>query len=139
MHMKNYEVKELGDFLYKLKLKGKQSRMRTRFIKMLEDHLIQVENERQQLVEDYAKKDEDGKFITEDDNGDKRPVFENEDELKQEIAILMTEDFIIEESSDKEVMLNTIREIIYEYGESTEMSGDEAMLYDRFCEIVGVE
>lgn len=138
MIMKNFEVKELGDFLYKLSLKGKESRMRSRFVSMLEAHLTQVNAERQQLIDEFAKKDEKGEFLVEIEDGIETLVFENRQELNREMAILMNEDFIIEESPDKAEMVEAVKGILYAYGETTEMSGDSAMLYDRFCEILGI-
>jgi len=138
MYMKNYEVKELGDFLYQLKLKGKQSRMRTRMVKLLEDRLAQVNQERTQLIEDFAKRDEEGAILTEEHEGKTGYILENPQEFNHEVAMLMSEDYIIEETADKEEMLVTIREIVLNHGEETEMSGDEAMLYDRFCEILDI-
>ncbi|MEK4025538.1 hypothetical protein [Sporosarcina sp. FSL W7-1283] len=135
MHMKNYEVKEFGDFLYLLKLKGKQSRMRNRLVKLLEEHLLQVETERQHLVEEYALKDENGEIIFDDNNN---IDFKDEQGLRKEIAVLMTEEYILEESLDKQEMFSIIREIIEEYGESTEMSGEESMNFERFCEFLDI-
>ncbi|MGG0667628.1 hypothetical protein ABE073_03775 [Lederbergia citrisecunda] len=138
MIMKNFEVKELGDFLYKLSLKGKESRMRSRFVSMLEAHLAQVNAERQQLIDEFAKKDEKGEFLVEIEDGVETLVFENRREFNREMAILMNEDFIIEESKDKAEMIEAVKGILYTYGEATEMSGDSAMLFDRFCEILGI-
>lgn len=134
MYMKNYEVAGFGEFLLDLKLKGKQSRMRTRFIRLLQDQLNLVNEERNSLLDDYAAKDENGDFITEMIDGKESIVLENGEEYNLEMTKLMNEFFIIEETQERELMLNEVRNIVLEC--DLEFSGAEAVAYDRWCEIV---
>ncbi|WP_196426576.1 hypothetical protein [Lysinibacillus cavernae] len=138
--MKNYEIGELQSFLFNLILKGKESRMRTRFIKLLEDQIELLKIERQQLINDYALKDENGKIVTETKeihNKEEEIVLfqceEAEKEAQMQIMLMMNEDYIIEETADKIEMLTTLQSIILNC--DLEFTGNKAVLYDRFCEI----
>ncbi|MDD1502598.1 hypothetical protein PVA17_07430 [Lysinibacillus sp. CNPSo 3705] len=139
MIIKNYEIGELQSFLFNLLLKGKESRMRTRFLKLLEKQLNQINLERQQLVAEYAEKDEHGEVLykleTVDGNEIEFPIFSEdaEKEVQKQILTLLNEDFIIEETADKIDMLNTLQEIILNC--DLEFTGKKATMYDRFCEI----
>lgn len=136
MIIKNYEIAPFGRFLFDLKLKGKESRMRTRFISLLESRLELINKEREQLLDDYAKKDEEGNILKEYNEEMKRDVVLLEDgqAYNAEVLKLMNEDFIIEETADKIEMLKTIQEIVLNV--DLEFSGNEAMQYERFCQIV---
>lgn len=140
MMMKNYEIGELQSFLFNLILKGKESRMRTRFIKLLEDQIDLIKMERQQLINDYALKDESGEIVTdtkEIHNKEEEvvvfPSEEAEKEAQMQIMLMMNEDFIMEETADKIEMLTTLQNIILNC--ELEFTGQKAVLYDRFCEI----
>ncbi|MCE4043365.1 hypothetical protein LXM56_04480 [Lysinibacillus fusiformis] len=140
MIIKNYEIGELQSFLFNLILKGKESRMRTRFIKLLEDQIELLKVERQQLINDYALKDENGEIVTETKeihNKEEEIVLfqceEAEKEAQMQIMLMMNEDFIIEETADKIEMLTILQSIILNC--DLEFTGNKAVLYDRFCEI----
>ncbi|MET4561050.1 hypothetical protein [Lysinibacillus parviboronicapiens] len=139
MIIKNYEIGELQAFLFNLILKGKESRMRTRFIKLLEQQLNQVNQERQQLVDEYAEKDENGEILYNTEIVDEKeielPIFteEAEKEVQQQILTLLHEDFIIEETAEKIDMLHILQEIVLNC--DLEFTGKKATLFDRFCEI----
>ncbi|HAU34732.1 hypothetical protein MKX57_06760 [Lysinibacillus sp. FSL M8-0216] len=140
MIIKNYEIGELQSFLFNLILKGKESRMRTRFIKLLEDQIELLKVERQQLINDYALKDENGEIVTETKeihNKEEEIVLfqceEAEKEAQMQIMLMMNEDFIMEETADKIEMLTILQSIILNC--DLEFTGNKAVLYDRFCEI----
>lgn len=140
MIIKNYEIGELQSFLFNLILKGKESRMRTRFIKLLEDQIELLKVERQQLINDYALKDENGEIVTETKeihNREEEIVLfqceEAEKEAQLQIMLMMNEDFIMEETADKIEMLTVLQSIILNC--DLEFTGNKAVLYDRFCEI----
>ena len=140
MIMKNYEIGELQSFLFNLILKGKESRMRTRFIKLLEDQIELIKIERQQLINDYGLKDESGEIVTETkeihNKEEEIVVFASEEaekEAQMQIMLMMNEDFIIEQTADKIEMLTTLQSIILNC--ELEFTGSKAVLYDRFCEI----
>lgn len=139
MIIKNYEISELYAFLFNLILKGKESRMRTRFLKLLEEQLNLVNLERQQLVTDYAEKDENEEILYTKEFVDEKeievPIFSQEDEkeVQSQILTLLHEDFIIEETADKIEMLQVLQKVLLNL--DLEFTGKKATLYNRFCEI----
>jgi len=60
IRMKNHEIDKFGEFLLSLPLKGKESRMRTRFIKLLQERALVVQQEQMEVISEYVKKDENG-------------------------------------------------------------------------------
>lgn len=115
------------NLLYDLSLKGKESRHRTRFIKLLQERLKEVEEERKQLAEEFSRKDKNGKPIIEDN----KYVLENEKEFYKEFNELMDEEFIIEGANYEET-LKTVKTILLEC--EVAFSGQDAMVYDYLCE-----
>lgn len=132
---KNYELKAFGDFLYELSLKGKDSRMRSRFIAILETQLQLIANERDILLQDYAKKDEKGEPIRDkDEEGQEFVILEDSLSFNLEVSKLMGEEFIIEIKNEKVEMIKTIQRIVFDVDK--EFSGIEAERYNRFCDIL---
>ncbi len=113
--------------------------MRTRFLKLLEDQLNLVNQERQQLVADYADKDDNGEVLYNKEIVDNKeieiPIFgkDAEKEVQRQILTLLHEDFIIEETADKIDMLQVLQEILLNL--DLEFTGKKATLYNRYCEI----
>ncbi|WP_078428757.1 DUF1617 family protein [Alkalihalobacterium alkalinitrilicum] len=128
MKLKNNDIRSLANFLAEEKLAGKTSRMRTRFIKILEDRLKEVEEFRIELLEKYAKKDDKGKAVL---NGNQYEI-EDREIFSYEYNELMEEEFIIDETESKREMITHVKRIL----ENTEkvFSGMEAFDYDRWCE-----
>lgn len=132
---KNYELKAFGDFLFELSLKGKDSRMRSRFIALLEEQLQLIAKEREILLEDYAKKDEKGEIVRDvDEQGREFVVLEDSLSFNLEVTKLMSEEFVIEVKNEKVEMVKTIQRIVLEIDK--EFSGIEAERYNRFCDIL---
>ena len=135
MIIKNYEVEQFGRFLFELKLRGRQSIMRTRFIKLLQAQLDLQAEERKQLIDEFCKKDENGDpLYEENDVGESGIIIEDPQEFNKEVIAILDEDFIIEETQDKLEMLTAVKGIVLDC--DLEFSGEEAMSYDRWCEIV---
>ncbi|MGG1444799.1 hypothetical protein ABE354_22625 [Brevibacillus laterosporus] len=64
MKLANYELPTLYKILYELELTGKQSRMRTRFCKVLGLGINETEEEKDKLIRQYAEYDENGQIVT---------------------------------------------------------------------------
>ena len=132
--MKNFELKVFGEFLYELSLKGKDSRMRSRFVALIEAQLQLIQNERDILLRDYAKRDENGEIVTGKDNeGRTIAVLADTFAYNLEISKLMNEDFTIEVKDDNKEMIKTVQEAIFNVDK--EFSGFEAESYNRLCEV----
>lgn len=134
MIIKNMEIEKIGRFLIEIKLRGRLSIMRTRFVKLLQARLDLQNEERQQLISDFAKKDENEQLVYEtNEQGVEGLVITDPKEFNQEMIKLMEEDFIIEESPDKMEMFLVLKDIVMNFDE--ELSGEDAMTYDTLYEL----
>lgn len=134
MKFKNHELEALAQILFDIPLKGKESRMRTRFLAMLTEHLGNVVNkEKQFLIEEYADRNLDGTIKTSEENpNDIYIQKEKQDEFYKEFNDLMNEDFHIEENEANKMVLLTVADIML--NGDFEVSGDVAVLYDKWCD-----
>lgn len=131
MKFKNDHLESLGNLLFDLALKGKESRMRTRFIKIIDSHLQEVVNsERTQLINDYAEKDEDNEPVN-DGKGNITLKSEYMDTFAEELRVLMDESLIVSKNEENKDMLLALADIILEG--DFEVSGMVASLYDSWC------
>lgn len=127
--IQNAQIGQAIGLLFRLSLKGKKSRHRTRFVKLLNERLQQVGEEEKELLKQYAELDEDGEpKLAEDGKGydviDKKGFIKEQQELYEEEMVL--------EGGDHHGMLKTVKEVLLESDE--EFSGEEAMVYDYLCE-----
>lgn len=138
MKMYNFEVENFGLFLTGMNMtNGKQSRMRTRFIRLLTDRLNVIKAEIHEIVKKHADKDEAGEpkyNVLDEATGKIDYIVEDLESLEKEINDLWNEELVIEEGEDIRNMLITVRNGVLDY--EGDLSGGKAILYDRFCEIV---
>lgn len=116
-----------ANLLFSLSLKGKQSRHRTKFIKLLNDRLREVEEQRIELAKEFAVKDEEGKPIVKDE------AYEIADMLAftKEVEELYSEEMVIE-GGDYQGMLKTVKDVLLNC--DVAFSGQDAIIYDYLCE-----
>jgi hypothetical protein len=130
MKLKNYQLKYLIELLSALTLKGKQSRMRTKFLKPLCTYYNEeVLSEFQNLQTEYAFKDENGDIIYIDEE---KTQFNVKEEFLEHEQELWNEEYIIDLTDSNKMALLSISEILLE-GEF-EVSGEIAAMYDIWCE-----
>jgi hypothetical protein len=132
MKMYNAEISGFQDFIFKLKLKGKKSRMRMRFFELLGDQLKQIQKEQQLLLEEQNAIDENGQVVFIE--GTKTPDVDNMAEYEKEFNQLLNEEFYIEENDKNKDMLLVIKEAILDYDE--EVEGQDAANHYRMCKLV---
>ncbi|MFJ7982411.1 hypothetical protein ACIQ1D_19295 [Lysinibacillus xylanilyticus] len=133
--MNNYEIKSFGEFLYELTLKGKDSRMRSRFLSILETQLELIAKERDILLQDFGKKNENGEIASDtDEEGRQYVILEDKDSYNIEISKLMSEEFVIEVTPTMVDMVKSIQNIVLDCDK--EFSGVEAERYNRYCDIM---
>lgn len=129
VEIKNSFVGQVIDLLFNLSLIGKQSRMRTRFIKRLGEQSKEVEKGRVDLAKEHAEKDESGEPKTKDNRYDIKDM----GAFKKDLAELYNESIIFEGANDQD-MLETVKTVIEECDQA--FSGEEATtynyLYDQF-------
>lgn len=132
MKILNDHLQNFGQMLHDLTLKGKDSRMRTRILKLVDAHIREViAEETNSLIDQYAMKDEDGELILIGENQFKL-VEETSHKYHEEIQELMNEYMHIEENEGNRDMLVSIANVFLD-GEF-EVSGDMAFQYDIWCE-----
>lgn len=133
---KNMIINEAIEFFYELKLKGRQSRMRSKLIKLLNERSQEFVEQQQELLKEHCNLDEQGnpKIIKKDGN----EVYDIKDleAYAKDRQELFEEEYIIE-GADNQLMLRTVREILDEC--DVELSGRKAVLYDHLCEIFKVD
>jgi hypothetical protein len=133
MRIKNIEVEPLITFLMEMELKGRDSRFRTRFVKLLMERQTLIEGEHKDLIKQFSSIGEDGQPNTIEQNG--KSFYDVQDKVgfNKEYFMLMNEDFIIEETEERKEMLILLKDVILNC-EMTFMGG-EALKYDRWCDI----
>lgn len=134
MKIKNLDIESFGKLLYSLKLKGKDSRMRTRMVNLIDNHLKIFNEERTLLIEENAQKNEDGSLKFEQDSETSvllKP--EKIDDFNREFILLLNEELIIEETESNKDMILSISNIMSNL--DLEFSEEEAIQYDMLCEI----
>lgn len=134
MEFKNYELQPLIQLLFNIKLKGKESRMRTRLIDLLEHHLTGVvAKEEIALIEEYSLRNPDGS-IKVDKNNPNLPCFleGKEVEFSREHSELLSESFFIEENESNRMMILSVSNTML--NGDFEVSGAVAVLYDKWCD-----
>jgi hypothetical protein len=134
MIIKNIEVEPFIDFLMSFELKGKESRLRTRFVRLLMNRLTLINEEHQLLIKQYSNLDEHGNPKIIEIDGKKFYDVYDKNEFNKEYALLMNEDFVIDETQERKEMLLFIKELILNCDKT--FKGREALEYDRWCEIV---
>ncbi|MED0649750.1 hypothetical protein P9246_15675 [Aeribacillus pallidus] len=122
------------NFMYELKLVRKQSRMRRRFINILNERLKVVEEDRKELLQEHSRKDENGEAIIKPDgNYDVKDMVAFSNDLKE----LYAEKLVIEGEDNRE-MISTIKQILKKL-ENEEYEGQTSEIYDYLCDQFGID
>lgn len=129
--IKNYELETFAYMLYEMKLGGKTSRMRTRLFKVLQNHMNDLQEANEALVNEYAIHDENGELIRTKDNQFKLDD-QTKDEYHREYEILCNEENIIEINEATQDMILTVAKPFLE--EDVALNQNEATIYDNICE-----
>jgi hypothetical protein len=133
MIIQNKDLIGLGNFLADLTLKGSASRLRTRFIKKLQEQLNKVDEEKQEILKNYGELDEKGNIKTKEENGSKVYVISDREACEKEMLELFDEVMVIEENQENEKMLKIIRDAVLNC--EREFTGQMAFDFDRYCEL----
>jgi hypothetical protein len=128
--LQNRHVVALMPFLQGLKLKGEQSRARSKFLNLAMGAYTSLHESELELLREYAVCGEDGEpLIAEDGSFSLRDGHANEylverEKLFSEVAEI--------EGGTYTSHLETMRSVLIDYAE--ELSGDEAALYDALMD-----
>lgn len=131
LKIKNYELETFAYMLYEMKLGTKKSRMRTRLFKVLQNHLNDLKEANEALIEEYAIHDENGELFRTKDNQFKLDE-QTADEYFRELEILRDEENVIEINEATQDMILTVAKSFLE--EDVELNKNEATIYDDICE-----
>lgn len=136
MKIKHVDIEDFIKFLMEFELKGKESRMRTRFVRLLAEKHQSVMQENQDLIKTYSHLDEDGEPNKIERDG--KMYYDLKEEFKaeydREYFILMNEDFVIEQNEERKEMLLLVKDIVLNCDKT--FSFNEALEYDAWCELV---
>jgi hypothetical protein len=133
IEIENSKLAAAGNFLYGLKLVRKQSRMRRRLINLLNERNKTYLDDRKELQEEHANKDEEGKAIIRNEQYDIPDMVAFSDDLKE----LNEEKYVIEGGDHRE-MIRTIKEILKKF-ENKEYEAQESEVYDYLCDQFNVD
>lgn len=132
--LQNQFVATSIELLKRLPLAGYQSIARTRLIKMLADKNDEIVGLQQDLIKEYAKKDDKGELIVKDNQYTFTP--KNEAAFRKAYYELMIENGEIEKATYshhkkdcQDFLLNA----------DINVSGDEATCYDALCVALDVD
>ena len=129
MQIKNKDISNTYTMLFDLELKGKTSRLRSRFNRLLHDHYNNtVQVEENELRNQYAIKDANNEIII-DDKGN----FKVTEEYLNEMNILLNEELHIDLNESNKEMLLTVANLFLDE-ELITVSGELAETYDSVCE-----
>lgn len=130
MIIKKYEAQGLAEFLEKIEVMNKLSRLRTKFIKKLVAITVELEEDRVALCEEYSNKDNEGNPIVIDN------VYSVNDreELDRHINELKSEELAIE-AGEYSSNFKPLFDFLDSEAFVMTLSGQDAVRYDRLLDI----
>lgn len=108
--------------------------MRSRMIRLLSGYMQRLQTEYEELVREHARKDEHGEPMMEEVDGERKLMLVNTEAFQQAYRQLLEEEIVLDQTAERREMLLAVREAVLHCGLTFE--GDEAVRYDRWCEIV---
>lgn len=130
----NHELESFIEFLYGLKLSGRESRMRVRFMNLLGEKYRLFKDEHEQLLFEHSRKNDDGSIKVKKLKGEEVADVLDEQAFNKDWMELLNEEVVIEQNETNKQMLLSIKDSVLNCEQ--EFEGDSAILHDRFCEIV---
>ena len=146
--IQNKYLSSLAQWLQLLVLDGRKSRERTRFVKLLQDRLKEVNGFYQGLIEKYVKKDKNGRYKTRLVDGVQVFKFETKKDEKdyiKEVEDLFSEEFKLDLTEVNKEMLIVIKDIVlntdYKFGPKENETSEQQRVsirlaeeYDKWCQ-----
>jgi hypothetical protein len=126
--IENEKLGQAISLLFNMPLKGKQSRHRSKLIKLLDARLKEVGEQELDLIKEYTGVDEEGNPKR---NSDGNFAIDNPKEFKDQQDELFKEAYVID-GGDAHGMLKTVKDVLLNY--DGELSGQEAEVYDYLCD-----
>lgn len=144
LKLNNGVLMSFADWLSRLDdLSGRDSRMRTRFLKLCRDRVMEISDAQNKLFEKYGKRDENKKLVKIiDADGKKAKIdFEPEQYVKYigEWHAILKEEFVIDILEGNKEEIHRVKEIVLnldkEYPD-IKIKKEEAEFYDEICTIL---
>ena len=151
------DIESLQGWLIRQRLHGKESRSRTRFIKLLSERITEIEEERRKLLKEhaetkkvkeggkeiekpifqYTETDKKGNTITKETTDQPREgaftyKLKDSDKFQEEYVKYLNEDYVLDVSPATREIIYGVRDLILNSEE--EMSGVMAVRYNEICE-----
>jgi hypothetical protein len=131
--IKNMYLQSSVELLYRMTLRGKQSRHRSKLVRILNEKVKELGENEIELIKEYTGVDENGNpKRNEQGNFDVDDVFK----FRKDQQELLEEEVFIEGEGNRE-MIKTVKEILSNYDE--EIGGEKADAFDYLCEAFGVD
>lgn len=127
----NGEIETFKEFLLSEPLDRKKTRLRARFLKILDERLQEVNEARRELLQVYGEKDSNNQLII--SNG--RVNITDINAYNQENNDLLFEELIVDQTESIKEVLLLIQDIVLETKQE-DFTGDKAQQYERWCDIV---
>ena len=128
--IENGKLEQAIGLLFNLPAKGIKSVRKTKFVKLLNERLKEVDEQRQELAKEHSNLDENGKAKTVGDKFDIKDM----DAFQKDVKELFGEEMVFE-GADVQKMLKTVKQILEE--SEKEWEGQESMTYAYLCEAFG--
>lgn len=126
LKIKNKDLLSVYNLLIELKLPFKDSRLRTKFAKLIAEHNdVTYVAARQEIIDDLCTTTEEGKFIAKGENAVK---------LQNELNVLENEYFKLECNNVNKEMLLKVNEVLHNEELFDELSGEQALIHETICE-----
>lgn len=122
------------NLLFQLPLKGKQSRQRSKLIKLLDERLEEVAEQEKELLKEHCHLDENGE--PKKKNDDKEWDVINLEAYRKDRKELYEEELVIE-GNNNTGMLSAVKKVLDEC--EMELSGADAAAYDYLCDQFGAD
>lgn len=131
--LKNSQLAETSNLLFGLTLKGKQSRQRTKFVKLLNKAYETYQEEERALLVELCHLDKDGNPKVKDlGNGQIAWDYKDEEEFVQEYTEFQEEANTFG-GGDADSMLRIVGEVLLDC--DMEFGGQDAVFYDELCDL----
>jgi hypothetical protein len=132
MKVRNSDVKAFVDFLYDLKLPAKKSRLRSKLVRLGQEHLKNVQVKQNDLLKKFAEYDDEGNMLTSTEGENTIVHLTDTEAYQKELKILLDECWTIDENDENRDMLLAVKGVVLDF--DGELEGDEANTYAMVCD-----
>lgn len=131
--LENSSLIALAGWLSRQPLKGQSSRIRTRFLELLQPQIDVVTAYRLSVVKEYAEVDDKGEYVMIEDGGQPRYDLspENMEKANKLYEAKLAESYELMVGEDFQKSYNFVSQLVLDT--QYEFSGREAEYYDKWC------